>query len=49
MPYTIKKSGDEYLVVKKSSGKVVAHCDSKKDAGIYVWKAEGADKKKGKK
>lgn len=46
MPYSIVKSGDKYLV--KKHGKTVATCDSKKDAGTYVWKASQSDRKSSK-
>lgn len=46
MPYKLKKSGSGYDIVKKSTGKKVAHATSKRNAGIYMWKAEGGGKRK---
>lgn len=44
MPYTLRKK-DGYDIVKKSTGKKVAHATSKRNAGIYMWKAEGGGKR----
>lgn len=44
MPYTIKKSpSGGWNILKR--GKKVAHAKTKKNAGIYVWKASAGDKK----
>jgi hypothetical protein len=46
MPYRIVPDpGGGYNIIKRSNGKKVAHVKTKKDGGIYAWKAEGGDKK----
>lgn len=42
MPYTEKKSGSGVDIYKE--GKKVAHAKSKKNAGIFEWKASAADR-----
>ena len=45
MPYTVRKNpSGGYDILKH--GKKVAHATTKKNAGIYMWKAGQGDRKK---
>lgn len=57
MPYTIKKSGNKYQIVRKDTGKVIGSSDSRAKAqssinarlaGEHGWKPTGSGKGKGK-
>jgi hypothetical protein len=46
VPYTFRKSGSKWAIVKKDTGEIVAHSDTLAGAKGYAWHAEHADKKK---
>jgi len=42
-----KKTKEGYAIIENSTGRVVAHAKTKKNAGIYVWKRNTESAKKG--
>lgn len=46
MPYSIKKSGKEYKVVKKDTGQVVASSETLEGAKGYIYHASKGDQKR---